>query len=60
MALVPAALAGGGVYFAAGLVPAIVTGAVLGVPVALAAAAALGAFRSSVWTLGYLSEQGAV
>lgn len=59
VALVPAALAGGAAYFAAGLVAAVVTGVVLGVPVALTAVGALGVFRSSVWTLGYLSERGA-
>jgi hypothetical protein len=56
VALVPAALVGGGVYLLAGLVPALIVGGVIVAPVAAAAAGAGGAFRSSVWTLHFLQQ----
>jgi hypothetical protein len=53
-ALVPIALVGGAVYLASGLLPAAITAAVLFAPVGLCLVGALGAYRSSVWTHGYL------
>ncbi len=57
VALVPAALIGGGVYLVAGVFPAAITGGLLLLPVAIVAAGAGGAFRSSVWTLHFLETQ---
>lgn len=63
--LVVAALIGGAVglaaaaWFAGGLVAAVVTGVVVGVPTLIftvAAAGAAGAYRSAVWTLAYLED----
>jgi hypothetical protein len=54
---IPGALIGLGVYFTAGLVPAIVTGLVLFVPLAFPILGALGAFQSAVWTLGFLGAR---
>ncbi len=56
----PAALVGFGVYLAAGLVPALVVGAALLIPFAIAIAGARGVYRSSLWTLGWLEEGGEV
>lgn len=56
-ALVPAALLGAGVYFSAGLVPALVAGGALALPLAGAAAGAVGALKSTVWTVGYLTSR---
>ncbi len=56
LALLPAAAAGAALYFTAGLAPALVVGGVLALPVVIGMAGTLGAYRSSVWTLGYISE----
>lgn len=55
--LLPAVAVGVAVYFAAGLVPAVVAGSILGLPLAVAGAGAIGAFTSSVWTLGFLDSR---
>jgi hypothetical protein len=52
--LVPVAAVGALVYLLAGLTPAIVTAATLALPAVLAVVGAIGAFQSSVWTLGFL------
>lgn len=52
--LLPAAVVGAALYFFVGLIPALVAAGVLAIPVVVAAAGATGAFRSAVWTLGYL------
>ena len=57
--LIPAAVVGGLTYAAFGLVPAIVAAAVLAAPVVAAALGALGAFRSTLWTLGFLESRAA-
>ena len=57
LGLIPGALVGGIVYLAAGLIPALVAFGVLGVPVVIAVVGATGAFRSSVWTLGFIHER---
>jgi hypothetical protein len=56
LALLPAAAAGAALYFTAGLAPALIVGGVLALPVVIGMAGTLGAYRSSVWTLGYISE----
>jgi hypothetical protein len=58
--ILPVVALGAALYFTVGLVPAIVVGAALLVPVALAAGGALGTFRSSVWTLGFLEARAEV
>lgn len=55
-ALVPAALVGLGVYAAAGLIPALVVGGILALPLVLVATGITGAFSSAVWTLGFLEQ----
>lgn len=45
------------VYLAAGLVPALIVGGSLLLPVAVAVAGARGTFRSSLWTIGWLDER---
>lgn len=55
---VPVALIGLGVYLAAGVVPAVITAAVLMVPLAACLVGALGTYRSGVWTHGYLEGRG--
>lgn len=58
VALLPVALLalalGAALYFSVGLVPAAVAGAVLLVPAGLAVGGAVGTWRSSVWTVGFL------
>ncbi len=54
MVLLPALALGGAGYVAGGVVPAVAAGALLVLPVAVALAGALGTYRSSVWTIGYL------
>lgn len=54
MVVVPALALGGAGYLAGGVIPAVAAGAVVVLPVAVALAGALGTYRSSVWTLGYL------
>ena len=44
-------------YFGVGLVPAVIVGAVLMVPVAVSVSGAVGTFRSSLWTHLYLAER---
>lgn len=56
----PIAALGLGVYFLAGLVPALVVGGVLLAPVAVLVAGSVGAYRSSVWTLGFLDGREAI
>jgi hypothetical protein len=56
LALLPVAGIAAALYFAAGVAPAIAAGVVLAAPIAFAMAGTLGAYRSSVWTLGYLAE----
>lgn len=51
---IPGVLVGLALYFASGMIPAIVVGCVLALPPAFAAVGAAGTFRSSVWTLGFL------
>lgn len=60
VALVPAAVVAGICYLAAGEVAAIIGGVAFMIPVALASLGALGTYRSSVWTLGYLQARQAV
>ena len=55
---VPVLLIGLVVYLAAGLVPAAITGGGLMVPLVACLAGALGAYRSGVWTNGYLEGRG--
>lgn len=55
---IPALLLGIGVYSFAGLVPAIVAGAVFALPFAVVVVGASGTFRSSLWTLSFLEAQG--
>jgi hypothetical protein len=55
--ILPALLLGGGVYLLWGLVPALVAGGVLALPVALAVTGAIGVFRSSVWTLHFMEAR---
>ena len=50
----PALMLGGLGYAAGGIVPAVAAGAALALPVAIGLAGALGTYRSSVWTLGFL------
>ncbi len=57
VALLPAAAIGVGVYFLAGLVPALVVALVLLLPVLVPLAGITGAYGSAVWTLGFLDEQ---
>jgi len=52
--LVVSAALGGLVYLAAGLVAALVVGGVVLLPVLIALLGAVGTYRSSVWTLGFL------
>jgi hypothetical protein len=56
LALLPVAALAGAVYFTAGMVPAMVVGGLLALPIAFAMAGTLGAYRSSVWTVGYIEE----
>ncbi len=46
-----------GLYFGVGLVPALVAGGLLMLPVALSVSGAIGTFRSSLWTHLYLAER---
>jgi hypothetical protein len=52
--LLVAAALGGLVYLIGGAAAGLIAGGVLIVPAGIAVAGALGAYRSSVWTLGYL------
>ncbi|MGC4118116.1 MAG: hypothetical protein QM765_26915 [Myxococcales bacterium] len=54
---IPAAIVGLSVYAAAGMVPGIVAGAVVLVPLMIPLFGAQGTFRSAVWTLGFLSSR---
>lgn len=56
VALLPIGAVAATLYFAAGLAPALAVGGVLALPIAAGMAGTLGAYRSSVWTLGYLAE----
>jgi hypothetical protein len=56
--LLPAALVGGLVYWISGaILPAVIAGGLLAVPVAVVVAGALGAFGSAIWTVGYLDSR---
>lgn len=57
--LLPVALLGVGTWFAAGLVPAIAVSSVFFLPAAVLVMGAQGAFRSAVWTLGFLDARAA-
>lgn len=46
-----------GIYFGVGLVPALVTGSLLLIPLAVSVSGAVGTFRSSLWTHLYLAER---
>jgi hypothetical protein len=52
--VLPAAAIGGAVYFLAGLIPAVIVGAVLAAPFVTAVVGATGAFVSALWTVAYL------
>jgi len=56
LALLPVGGIAAALYFTAGLAPALVVGGALALPIVLGLAGALGAYRSSVWTLGYIAE----
>lgn len=56
----PLVAIGFGIYFAAGLVPAVVVGALLVAPVGAVVAGSVGAYRSSLWTIGYLESRQAI
>lgn len=57
LVVAPIALLAVGVYFAAGLWPALAFGLALGAPLMLAVAGAGGVFTSSVWTIEFLEER---
>ena len=52
-AALPGVLIGVALYFTAGLVPAVIVGALLVAPLVIPLAGAVAVFSSSVWTLGY-------
>jgi hypothetical protein len=56
VAIVPVALLGVGLWAIAGVVPAIVLCVAVLVPVIGVLTAMLGTFRSSIWTLGYVTQ----
>jgi len=56
VAIVPVALLGVGLFAVAGVVPAVVVCGVVLLPVIGVLTAMLGTFRSSVWTLGYVTQ----
>lgn len=56
LALLPVAAVAAGLYFTAGTAPAVVVGGLFALPIAVGMAGTLGAYRSSVWTLGYIAE----
>jgi hypothetical protein len=60
VASIPAALIAGLCYLAAGKIAALLGGVALMIPAAMAAVGALGTYRSSVWTLGYLKARATV
>jgi len=55
--VLPAAAVGGIAYLVGGLVPALIGGAIVAVPLALALTGALGTFESGVWTHGFLDAR---
>lgn len=55
--VLPAAAVGGVAYLVGGLVPALVAGGIVAVPLALALTGALGTFESGVWTHGFLDAR---
>jgi len=57
VAMVPAGVVAGVCYLLGGTTAAIIGAATLMAPVVLAALGALGTYRSSVWTLGYLKAR---
>lgn len=57
VALLPGVLVGAGVFFASGLVPALIAGGVVALPFVIAVMGAEGTFQSSVWTLGFLDSR---
>lgn len=56
LALAPVAAVAAALYFTAGIAPAILVGGSLALPIAIGMGGTLGAYRSSVWTLGYIAE----
>lgn len=57
-ALLPAAVVAAAFGWAAGLWPAVVVGGLLGAPAAVAVLGAVGAYRSGIWTVGFLRMHG--
>ncbi|MCB9584695.1 MAG: hypothetical protein H6718_04825 [Polyangiaceae bacterium] len=55
--VLPILALGFALYFAIGLVPAVIIGAILMIPVAISVSGAVGTYRSSLWTHLYLSER---
>lgn len=58
VALLPGALVGLLVYLSWGLVPGLVAGGVVALPLVAIVAGASGALRSSIWTCGFLAARG--
>lgn len=56
--LLTAGLLGGFTYLLGGVVPALVAGGLVAVPLVLAMSGITGAYGSSLWTLGYIEERG--
>lgn len=56
LALLPVAAAAAALYFTAGAAPAVAVGVALALPIAVGMGGTLGAYRSAVWTLGYIAE----
>ena len=54
--LIPAGLLAGLAYLIGGLVPAAVVGGVIAIPLIILVVGAMGTFRSSVWTLGFIDN----
>jgi len=56
VAMIPGALLGGLTYLVAGMVPGVVVFALFAAPLAAMVVGALGTFRSSIWTLGFMDH----
>ena len=56
VALLPALVLAGIGYLIGGVIPAVVLGSLLGVPIFCLGLGAVGTFRSSVWTLGFMDD----
>ncbi len=57
VAVAPVALVAGLAYLVGGVIPAIVTGLLMALPFVALLIGAVGTFRSSVWTLGFIYNQ---